>query len=137
MEIPIHQGNTMQRIYCPRCGDSYVKTIGMPVMRDGDDCYRAHRNVRGDVIVIQLACETCGDSAGELMIGFHKGETFLWIDRGMPEPTIEQLGAIAAMERAAQEMIAADAWQLRSRVMGQRFTLTRERDDRQVRRDER
>lgn len=52
-----------------------------------------------------------------------------------PEPTIEQLGAYAAFERAAGEMIEADAWQLRSTVRGERFTLTREVDTRQVTRD--
>ena len=50
--------------------------------------------------------------------------------------SIDQLGALAAFERAASEMIDVHAWQLRSTVRGERFTITRETDGRSVRRDE-
>src|SRR5688572_15624406 len=45
------------------------------------------------------------------------------------------VGAVAALERAARGMVEAHTWQLRIAIDGERFTLTRERDDRQVTRD--
>ncbi len=66
-------------VKCPSCKDAheFIHTIDVPVV-DGKDDYQAWEG-RGDLKTIIFWSETCGH-VWELNFGFHKGNTFCWIE---------------------------------------------------------
>lgn len=57
-----------------------MHALGQPVIASGEDSYRAWDG-RGDVTAVQMAGE-CGHN-WTLCIGFHKGESFLFVSRAL------------------------------------------------------
>ena len=65
-------------ITCPVCGGNYQHSLPDAIkVKDGQDDYKAERNVRGDVISIPFHGE-CGH-VWELCLGFHKGNTLVFV----------------------------------------------------------
>lgn len=64
-------------INCPVCGFDYTHVSDVNVIPGFDD-YRATRKVRGDVIKISMYCES--RHTFDVMIGFHKGQNYVWCE---------------------------------------------------------
>jgi len=75
----VEQGKFSTFVKCPVCEDvhEFTHTIDVPVV-DGKDDYQAWDG-RGDLKTIIFWSETCGH-VWELNFGFHKGNTFCWIE---------------------------------------------------------
>ncbi len=63
-------------IHCPVCGFNYQHADGVTEV-DGGDMYEAGWGGRGDLIRIPFWGE-CGHT-WDLCLGFHKGDTFLFV----------------------------------------------------------
>lgn len=62
-------------IMCPICDFNYNHVRAMETI-PGNDNYEAGWTGRGDLIVIQMECES--GHKWELCIGFHKGQNFIF-----------------------------------------------------------
>lgn len=68
-------------IHCPICDGENIH-ISMPAtFEEGEGALTRDRRVRGRMIVIPLLCEGCQGWSGRLYVGFHKGETVIWVER--------------------------------------------------------
>ncbi len=70
-----------QRLLCPVCGHTYTHAAG-PVEVPSHDEYGAAWDGRGDAIAIPISGE-CGHNWA-LVLGQHKGETYLFTSRAIP-----------------------------------------------------
>lgn len=67
-------------IHCPRCSSDYIH-IAAPWLQAGHDRGDASTHVRGDVARVPLLCEQCNfQVVGYLCVGFHKGQSTLWVE---------------------------------------------------------
>jgi len=68
-----------KRLQCPLCRDTYQHTGHQQTIL-GNDNYEAGWEGRGDLLVVPLEGE-CGH-LWEICLGFHKGETFVFVRVG-------------------------------------------------------
>lgn len=63
------------RLYCPECSSEYVHVTGASTftVTDDGDAWEG----RGSLESIPMECE--GGHAFSIRIGFHKGQSFMWV----------------------------------------------------------
>ena len=69
-------------IKCPKCGSEY-NHIGKPILRESNDERGSAWEGNGDAIVIPMECEQ--GCSWKLIIGFHKGNTYLVYEDWIPK----------------------------------------------------
>lgn len=69
----------MDKFLCPICSNDYVHHEATAEIIPGNDNYEAHPHVRSAVIRIPFHCEN--GCRWQMMIGFHKGMTYVWCER--------------------------------------------------------
>jgi hypothetical protein len=100
-------GNNHMQLQCPLCGNTWVHIeLADAVCDETTDDYTSPGGTRGEWISIPAWCEA--DHEWDIVLGFHKGETF--VDVTQRKDAKERL---QELNKAHQDVIARQRLQIR------------------------